>query len=70
MKAKFTHLNAHLELRWKSDFKKDVIIENFNDRGWEAVEEEDDDWNIYWALVGNVHKIFNPKLGFRLTDDQ
>ena len=41
MKSKFAHINAHLELRWKSDFQKDVIIENFNDRGWEPVEEDD-----------------------------
>ena len=41
MKAKFAHLNAHLELRWKSDFQKDVIIENFKDRKWEAVDEDE-----------------------------
>lgn len=41
MKAKFAHLNAHLDLRWKSDFQKDVIVENFKDRNWEPVEEED-----------------------------
>lgn len=41
MKSKFGHMNAHLELRWKSDFQKDVIIENFNDRNWEPVDEEE-----------------------------
>lgn len=41
MKAKFAHLNAHLDLRWKSDFQKDVIIENFKDRNWEPVDDEE-----------------------------
>lgn len=77
MKAKFTHYNAHLELKWKSDFQKEVILENFTDRNWEPAEEDEgkpglrkDDWNIYWGSVGNIRKIFNPKLGFRLSDEQ
>jgi hypothetical protein len=41
MKAKFAHLNAHLDLRWKSDFQKDTIIENFKDRNWEPVDDEE-----------------------------
>ena len=77
MKAKFVHTNAHLELKWKTDFQKSVILENFQERNWEPVEEDDgrtathtDDWNVYWATVGNVRKIFHPKSGYRLTDDQ
>lgn len=41
MKAKFIHLNAHLDLRWKTDFQKDAIIENFEDRDWEQVDDDD-----------------------------
>lgn len=64
------HLNAHLDVKWKSDFDKSVIIENFEDRNWEKVDDDDDDWNILWANVNTVRQIFNPKFGFRLTDDQ
>lgn len=70
MKSKFIHLNAHLDLKWKSDFEKSVIIENFEDRNWDKVDEDDDDWNILWANVNTVKQIFNPKFGIRLTDDQ
>lgn len=70
MKSKFIHLNAHLDLKWKSDFEKSVIIENFEDRNWEKVDEDDDDWNILWANVNTAKQIFNPKFGIRLTDDQ
>lgn len=70
MKSKFIHLNAHLDLRWKTDLHKPSITENLDERQWEQVEDEDDDWNFYWASVGTVKKIFNPKYGYRLTDDQ
>ncbi|CAD8095770.1 unnamed protein product [Paramecium primaurelia] len=44
------------KLKWKSDFEKSVIIENFLNRGWiKSQEKEDDstDWNVYWATVWN-----------------
>lgn len=70
MKSKFIHLNAHLDLKWKTDLEKSVIIENMNERNWEKADEDEDDWNIMWANVNTVRQIFNPKFGFRLTDDQ
>lgn len=33
-------------------------------------EDEDNDWNIYWASVMTIQNIFNPKYGFRLADNQ
>ncbi|CAD8200154.1 unnamed protein product [Paramecium octaurelia] len=61
------------KLKWKSDFEKSVIIENFVNRGWtksQDKEEDSSDWNVYWATVWNVRNIFNPKSGFRLNDQQ
>ena len=43
---------ANKKLKWKSDFDKQVIIENYQNRGWiKSSEKDDDDWNIYWATV-------------------
>jgi hypothetical protein len=41
MKAKFIHLNAHLDLKWKSNLDKSVIKENLKDRQWEEIEEDE-----------------------------
>ncbi|CAN0419475.1 unnamed protein product, partial [Laminaria digitata] len=54
--------------RWKVDFEKNVVVSNFERRGW--AKTEGDDWNIYWANVYNVKQLFNPETGFRLGDDQ
>lgn len=56
--------------KWKSDFEKSVIIENFQNRGWTRTneKEEDSEWNVYWATVWTVRNLFNPKTGFRLND--
>ena len=58
------------KLKWKSDFDKEVVIDNFLKRGWSKAEKEDDDWNFYWATVWTVRNMFNPKSGIRLTDTQ
>lgn len=58
------------KLRWKSDFDKEVVIENFIARGWTKADKEEEDWNIYWATVWNVRNMFNPKTGIRLHDGQ
>jgi len=31
----------HMKIKWKSDFDKDVIIDNFKNRKWQEVEDED-----------------------------
>ncbi|CAN0152564.1 unnamed protein product, partial [Scytosiphon promiscuus] len=55
-------------LRWKVDFEKNVVVSNFERRGW--TKTEGDDWNVYWANVYSVKQLFNPETGFRLGDDQ
>ena len=51
------------KLKWKTDFDKEVVIENFIKRGWTKVEKDDEDWNFYWATVWTVRNLFNPKSG-------
>ena len=60
------------KLKWKSDFDKSVVIDNFIARGWQkgSEKEDDNDWNVYWATVWTVRNIFNPKNGIRLNDNQ
>mmetsp|Transcript_62114 Transcript_62114/g.71203 ORF Transcript_62114/g.71203 Transcript_62114/m.71203 type:complete len:407 (+) Transcript_62114:193-1413(+) len=57
------------KLKWKTDFEKNVIVSNFERRGW-VRQGNDDDWNIYWASVWSVKQIFNPETGHRLGDMQ
>ncbi len=60
---------ATKKLKWRSDFDKQTLFDNFQNRGWNKVSEKDeDDWNIYWATVWTVRNIFNPKTGIRLND--
>ena len=63
------HQNARIKLGWKSDLNKDVIIQNFTDRFWEEIED-DDDWNIFWASVTTIRQIFSGKSYIKLTDYQ
>lgn len=61
-----TEMNSK-KMKWKSDFDKEVVIDNFNKRGWNKADKDDDDWNFYWATVWTVRNIFNPKSGFNLS---
>ncbi|KAL9647289.1 hypothetical protein ABK040_011656 [Willaertia magna] len=61
--------NGNTVLKYKTDFEKIVVVNNFENRGWIRTDE-DYDWNIYWANVGNVKQIFNPETGYRLSDAQ
>ena len=63
------HQNARVKLGWKSDLNKDVITQNFTDRFWEEVED-DDSWNIFWASVNTIRQIFSGKSYVKLTDYQ
>jgi len=56
-------------MKYKTDFEKGVISQNFEKRGW-ARHQFDDDWNFYWANVHTIKNIFNPDSGIRLTDYQ
>jgi len=57
-------------LKWKTDLNKSVLIENFNERCWEELNDEDENWNMYWASVNNVRNIFNGKTFTKLNDNQ
>ena len=63
------HQNARVKLGWKSDLNKDVIIQNFTDRFWEEIED-DDNWNFFWASVNTVRQIFSGKSYVKLNDYQ
>ena len=69
------------KLKWKTDLDKQVIIQNFEKRGWQKAQGEGkyiiqsikskiDDWNIFWANVWTVKQIFNPETGHRLGEMQ
>ena len=63
------HQNARVKLGWKSDLNKDVIIQNFTDRFWEEIED-DDNWNFFWASVNTIRQIFSGKSYVKLIDYQ
>lgn len=49
---------------------KQVLLQNFDKRGW-AKSGGEEDWNIYWALPLTLKtKIFNPDTGHRLGELQ
>lgn len=70
MKPKYNHLNAHLNIKWKTDLPKSVIIENMQDRDWQKAEDYEEDWNFYWISIRYVKQFFHHKSGKRLTDRQ
>lgn len=72
MKAKFSHKNGNLSLKWKCDLIRPVIEESCLERKWERVDEEEEelDSHFYWASVKNIKKIFNPKYRIRLKEKQ
>ncbi|KRW99920.1 hypothetical protein PPERSA_12596 [Pseudocohnilembus persalinus] len=62
---------SNKRLKWKTEFDKQVIIDNFTQRGWvKCSDKDEDDWNFFWATVWTVRNIFNPKSGIRLNDYQ
>jgi len=58
-----------MKLKWRSDFDKAVILDNFEKRGW-AKAQGPDDWNIYWASKEGVRMMFGPETGHRLGEFQ
>lgn len=56
-------------LKWKTDFDKAVLIQNWEKRGWTKCSS-DDDWNIFWANPWSVKQIFSHESGYRLREDQ
>merc|ERR1712166_378850 len=56
-------------MKFKADFEKSVLVQNFEKRGWSRAQYEDD-WNFYWANVHNVKALFSPDNPYRLGDHQ
>ncbi|KAF4323777.1 hypothetical protein JM18_001003 [Phytophthora kernoviae] len=56
------------KFRWRVDSEKNVVMWNFERRGW--TRTDDDDWNIYWASKATIKSMFNPETGMRLVDGQ
>lgn len=68
-----------IRLKWKTDLEKQVVILNFDRRGWLRIPNtngvangghDESDWHFYWASVGTVKQIFHPDSGIRLSDMQ
>jgi tubulin polyglutamylase TTLL1 len=59
----------HVKLKYRTDMDKAVLTQNFEKRGWQRTNGEDD-WNIFWALPWSVKQIFNPDTGHRLGELQ
>lgn len=70
MKRKIHHANQEIKIKWKNDLDRPVVDENCIEWKWTETEENDMDWNFYWAGVGQVKIIFNPKYKFRLKNTQ
>ena len=56
-------------VKFKTDLQKAALLNVCDERKWILTEAEDD-WNVYWAVVGKIRKIFNLESGIRLRDDQ
>ncbi len=54
--------------KFKTDLNKSVILENFEERGWNEVAEEDESWNMYWTCVNSIRGLFHSTA--KLTDNQ
>jgi tubulin polyglutamylase TTLL1 len=60
-----------IKLKWKTDLHKPVIVENYEERGWTECDEDDDEnWNIYWASVNTVRNIYSGRTFIKLHDFQ
>lgn len=59
-----------MKIKWKTDLEKNVVINNFERRGWIRATSDEDDWNIYWASVSTVKYIFSSESNIRLNDMQ
>ncbi|KAI8901815.1 putative tubulin polyglutamylase TTLL1 [Globomyces pollinis-pini] len=57
-----------MTIKWYTDMEKSALLTNFEKRGWQKGTE--DDWNFYWAGVGNFRMIMSPESGYRLSDNQ
>jgi tubulin polyglutamylase TTLL1 len=61
--------NPPSKFRYKTDLDKAVLVQNFEKRGWQKCQENEQ-WNIYWALPWTVKNLFNPDTGHRMGEMQ
>ena len=47
------NLKPQIKLKYKTDLDKNTLIQNFEKRGWQKAQG-DEDWNIFWALPWTV----------------
>ena len=57
------------KFKFKTDLDKNVLVQNFEKRGWQKCQENEQ-WNIYWALPWSVKNIFNADTGHRMGETQ
>lgn len=57
-----------LRPKYRIDYDKYVVIAGLEKLGWARTSGAD--WNLYWAPVQLVHRIFSVSSGVRLTDYQ
>ena len=55
-------------VKWRVDYEKSCLCDNFQKRGW--IRTDGDDWNLFWSTTTTTQRIFNPKKGTRLLDNQ
>ena len=61
--------NSGIKFKWRTDLDKATLIQNFEKRGWVRCQEQEQ-WNIFWALPWTVKNMFNPDTGHRLGEMQ
>ncbi|KAJ3049731.1 putative tubulin polyglutamylase ttll1, partial [Rhizoclosmatium hyalinum] len=55
-------------IKWFTDNSTSCLLTNFKKREWQ--KGSDDDWNFYWASIGNFRSITSLETGYRLADNQ
>eukprot|EP01084_Bolivina_argentea_P148205 259150_1 len=63
------HHRTNDTVKFKTDLQKQCLLHCCEERKWILTGSEDD-WNVYWANVGKIRKMFNLESGIRLRDDQ
>ena len=49
----FGNTRPQIKLKYKTDLDKAVLVQNFEKRGWQKAQG-DEDWNVFWALPWSV----------------
>ena len=62
-------LNIVQKFRYKTDINQPTLTHNWEKRGW-AKCQENETWNILWALPWTVKNLFSPDSGYRMSETQ